>query len=342
MSEEHAVAYRALRARVTELVSSAESAAIVAPSPATPSWSAHDVLAHMVGVTDDVVHGRLDGVATDPWTAAQVESRRDTSVAAMLAEWETLGPQFETLMAGVPAKIAGQAVFDAMTHEHDLRRALDRPGARDSDAIELSWEWIVGARNANSGTILRVVTEHGEEILGDGEPRATVRASRFELLRAQTGRRSRSEIAEYEWEPQCMPELLIAAPEIFTIARRGPRRVTRSPQLAQHVHDVAADHVEVVAALLHDDRREFEGGNRAANARVVVADEAERVGVFERGVDAEGNNESVGSELPDGRERARERGPYSSQLVPAGNGKLRLYPSPAPQPRSRANPRKNG
>ena len=37
--------------------------------PATPEWRAHDVLAHLVGVTDDVVNGRLDGIATDAWTA---------------------------------------------------------------------------------------------------------------------------------------------------------------------------------------------------------------------------------------------------------------------------------
>jgi uncharacterized protein (TIGR03083 family) len=215
MSEEHAVAYRALRARVAEVVS-ADPDAASKESPATPGWTVHDVLAHMVGVNDDVVNGRLEGVATDPWTAAQVEARRDASIAAMLDEWEVVGPQFETLMAGVPPEIAGQALFDAATHEHDIRCALGVPGARDSDALDLAWQWVALMR-ANGGATLRVITEHGDEVIGVGDPVATIKTTRFEVLRALTGRRSESEVARYEWEPRCQPELLIANVDVFSM-----------------------------------------------------------------------------------------------------------------------------
>jgi uncharacterized protein (TIGR03083 family) len=216
MSEEHAVAYRSLRARVARVVAS-DPEAIDKEAPATPGWSVHDVLAHMVGVTDDVVAGRLDGVATNPWTAAQVESRKGTSVEAMLDEWEVTGPQFETLMAGVPAEIAGQALFDAVTHEHDIRHALGAPGARESDALDLAWRWIVLMRPVNGGPTLRFLTEQGEEMIGEGEPLATVGATRFELLRAQTGRRSAGEIEKFEWEPRCQPELMIVNTDVFSM-----------------------------------------------------------------------------------------------------------------------------
>jgi len=43
-----------------------------------------------------------------------------------------------------------------------------------------------------------------------------VKASRFEILRASTGRRSASEIEGYGWDPSPMPEQLIVA-EIFAM-----------------------------------------------------------------------------------------------------------------------------
>jgi uncharacterized protein (TIGR03083 family) len=215
MSEPHAAEYRVLRGRVRELIESVDPEAVDAPSPATPEWTVHDVLAHLVGVTDDIVNGRLDGVATDPWTAAQVDKRRGVDAAALLDEWDANGPQFEQMIAGVPMEIAGQALYDAATHEHDIRCALGRPGARDSDAIALAWEWLVAVRSTGD-TAIRFVTEEDDEVVGSGEPVVTVKASRFEILRATTGRRSVSEIESYGWDPACRPELLIVA-EFFTI-----------------------------------------------------------------------------------------------------------------------------
>src|SRR5215213_8776798 len=95
MSEPHATAYRELRLRVTEIVRAADASALSRPAPATPGWSAHDLVAHLVGVPDDVVNGRIDGVASDPWTQAQVDKRAGCSAAEMLEEWEQTGPAFE-------------------------------------------------------------------------------------------------------------------------------------------------------------------------------------------------------------------------------------------------------
>jgi uncharacterized protein (TIGR03083 family) len=214
--EEHAVAYEALRGRVTAVVVDADPAALDAVSPACPEWRVHDVLAHLVGVTDDVVNGRLDGVATNAWTAKQVDARRDTPTAELLAEWDTQGPAFEKIMAGVPAEIAGQALFDSFTHEHDIRHALGRPGARDSDALALAWSWILAARSGAGRDSLLFVTEAGSEAYGAGNTVATVRTTRFELLRAISGRRSMSEINAYDWDPKAQPLVLLGS-EIFTI-----------------------------------------------------------------------------------------------------------------------------
>ncbi len=216
MSEPHAVGYRALRGRVRAIVETADRAAVDGPSPATPGWTVHDVLAHLVGVTDDVVNGRLEGVATEPWTAAQVEARRGVPTGALVDEWDANAERFESLLGGAPMEIAGQALFDAATHEHDIRCALGRPGARDSDALALAWEWLLATRPTTSAPTIRFVTEGGDEVVGEGEPVATVKASRFEILRATTGRRSASEIESYGWDPSPMPEQLIVA-EIFAM-----------------------------------------------------------------------------------------------------------------------------
>lgn len=215
-SAPYSQSYRDLRARVSDLIRDASPAAFDGASPATPEWRVHDVLSHMVGVTDDVVNGRLDGVASDPWTAAQVDARRTRTAAQLLAEWEATAPQFEAVLDAAPPEIIGQALFDAVTHEHDIRCALGAPGARDSDAFEIAWEWLIGARARSGGTPIRFVTERGEMVVGVGEPTYRVEAPRFELFRATVGRRSADEIARYTWDPEPNPALLLAAP-LFSI-----------------------------------------------------------------------------------------------------------------------------
>jgi hypothetical protein len=151
-------------------------------------------------------------VASDAWTAKQVERRRDQSLAELLEEWDEYGPAFETMLGDAPATITGQALFDAATHEHDLRQALGRPGARDSDAVALGWTWALDVHDASSSPAIRYESEVETRIAGAGEPEVAVRASRFEFMRAMTGRRTADEIAAFEWFPEPRPELLVAAP----------------------------------------------------------------------------------------------------------------------------------
>ena len=66
--------------------------------PATPAWRVRDVVAHLSGNLDDILAGNLDGVATDPWTAVQVDKRSDRSVEEILAEWSENGPKVEAVI----------------------------------------------------------------------------------------------------------------------------------------------------------------------------------------------------------------------------------------------------
>ena len=87
--------------------------------------------AHLAGACDDVLEGRLDGVASDEWTAAQVVARADRSLDEILDEWAEVGPRVEELFGD--GGVHPQMLFDEVTHEHDVRSALDRPGARGED-----------------------------------------------------------------------------------------------------------------------------------------------------------------------------------------------------------------
>ena len=195
-------AYRELRGRVTELVRATDPATLDGLAPATPEWRVRDILAHMAGVNTDIVNGVLDGVGTDEWTAVQVETRLEMPIDEVLDEWETNGAAVEAIAPALGPAV-GQWVYDACTHEHDIRNALRSPGARDSDAVTISFAWaterlgeVLDARNVPA---LILETEVGARHVGSGIPATTVRASCFEIVRAMTGRRSITQMDAYQW-----------------------------------------------------------------------------------------------------------------------------------------------
>jgi uncharacterized protein (TIGR03083 family) len=168
-------AYRELRLRVIDLLRDRPDGVLEQIAPATPQWRVRDIVAHLGGVCDDIAHGNMDGVATDPWTQAQVNKRREWSFDRVLDDWSEQASVVEPMLNGIGEPI-GQMVFDAWTHEQDVRGALGEPGAREGDAVDIAWDWFV----ATSGSA--------------GERLATVPAPRYELLRAVTGRRSLEQV----------------------------------------------------------------------------------------------------------------------------------------------------
>jgi uncharacterized protein (TIGR03083 family) len=207
-----AAAYRELRTRVTELVRAADSDAFDAIAPATPDWRVRDILAHVAGVNTDIVNGNLRGVASDGWTAAHVATRRDWAVDDILAEWETNAGVVEA-NAPMLGSAAGQWVYDACTHEHDIRNALAVPGARDSDAVAIAFEWgtdvLARGLDGQGARGLLVDTGHDRKTIGSREPRTTVRVDQFELIRAMTGRRSVAQMECYDWDGPAHAEHLV-------------------------------------------------------------------------------------------------------------------------------------
>jgi uncharacterized protein (TIGR03083 family) len=203
--------YRDTRERITGLVADLDPAAAATVVPFCPAWTVKDTLAHLSGVIGDILAGRLDGVATDPWTAAQVEARRSWPLAEVVEEWTSQAPQVEAVLADFPTDPVRQLIADATTHEHDLRHALGRPGARDTESVQVAAGWIAEVFRPAGMPRLRVRLDDGDRDAGDGDgdgpPPVTVTVSSFEFLRARIGRRTLDQIAAFDWSADPAPYL---------------------------------------------------------------------------------------------------------------------------------------
>jgi uncharacterized protein (TIGR03083 family) len=209
---DYAQIYRALRGRVCDLVREADGEQLELLAPAAPEWRVRDLVAHLSGITADINAGNLEGVATNAWTACQVDTRREWSIDQLLDEWDTEAAKIEVVMSSLPDVAMGQMTMDAATHEHDIRGALERPGGRDSDAVVVGFDWGVRAMTGPvdaAGATLRLDTDAGTKTVGSGARQIEVRTARFELLRAMTGRRSLDQLRAFDWEGEAAPELLV-------------------------------------------------------------------------------------------------------------------------------------
>jgi uncharacterized protein (TIGR03083 family) len=196
------VTYRRARTRVCELAVTLNDDELGLAVPATPMWTVHDVLAHLVGNAADVASGRLGGAPGEQWSARHVEERRHRPVGELVAEWQQLAPQIESNLAD--EQIFGpNIVADTICHEGDLREALRRSRVNREHwhpFLEVMMAVLTHRLRRHSSVIIR--DEHGQQwSCGIGEPTTLLRADGYELLRASYSRRSQRQIAAWNWTP---------------------------------------------------------------------------------------------------------------------------------------------
>ncbi|MDZ7732414.1 MAG: maleylpyruvate isomerase family mycothiol-dependent enzyme [Acidimicrobiia bacterium] len=205
--------YRETRARLCGLGRELTDDEAASPCPATPEWTVKDVYAHQAGVAADILAGRLEGVATDPWTARQVAARRDLTLADVLDEWDGNAPALEELLANLGDAVDPRLLIDLWTHEQDVRHAVDRPGGRDSSAARYAWEPLVDGLDAairHAGLdALELRTGEATVVVGGDTATATVEVPRYELLRASLGRRSPAQMRAWAWRGDPEPYLAV-------------------------------------------------------------------------------------------------------------------------------------
>jgi uncharacterized protein (TIGR03083 family) len=201
--------------------------------PFSPEWSVRDVVAHMASeahalVAEQVPEGLffLDEkrrshrtTVINAWNAGQLERRRYLSLGEILEEWDRDVPSMLEALRGerpFASPYPGQdyvAVVDLAMHTQDIRNLVGHPGDRDSAGVGFalpSFGFVLGRRIAEVGLPALELRYDGKtRVLGDGEPRATVAASRYELVRALANRRSTAQIRAYEWTGDPEPYLLI-------------------------------------------------------------------------------------------------------------------------------------
>jgi len=190
--------YDEARQRIVELARNGDPAAAV---PACPGWTVKDVVAHLAAGLGDFTARRFDGAGSGEWGERQVRERHDSSLEDSLSEWEAnRAAADETL----DSPMGGVLLAEIISHEHDIRGALGRPGAREVEAVRAAWQRPLGEfdRQTREAGLpaLRVVVDGEERVVGEGEPAGTLRVSSFELLRSLAGRRSRGQVRALDWE----------------------------------------------------------------------------------------------------------------------------------------------
>jgi uncharacterized protein (TIGR03083 family) len=200
-------AYRLVYGRVDALIRGrAEVAQLTVP--ACPAWTVRQTVAHLAGVAQDIVSLNVENKAADSWTQAQVDRLGGHHIHQLLDLWEQMLDPVTTTLGLAPQPSACQLVFDALTHEHDLRGALSEPASPAGDlAFEVAMGFVTAMgdqfiRQAELPALRLITPTIGSVQLGDphtAPAQIALNISDFEALRALGGRRSIRQLLALPW-----------------------------------------------------------------------------------------------------------------------------------------------
>ncbi|HEX4702523.1 MAG TPA: maleylpyruvate isomerase N-terminal domain-containing protein [Pseudonocardiaceae bacterium] len=179
------------------------------PVPACPGWSVKDVVSHLTAVAEGLLGGTITRPPTDAETAAQVGARRDQPMADVLAQWAELAPRLQPM---VREHQIWPAFLDVLSHEHDIRGAVNAPAHRDAPEVMLGAEALITRLRPPTAMTVRF---GGRELrVGpDVEPAVRLDTDPFEAFRFRMGRRSRHQLASMAWTGD--PEPVLGCLTIF-------------------------------------------------------------------------------------------------------------------------------
>lgn len=197
-SEQVAEAYIDLRRRVVALLRHATPTDGDLVVPHCPDWTVQQLASHIIGVPEDIMAGRMEGVTTEDWTQAQVDRHRGQTLAELADLYEQSDSDFDPVLKNIPAPVNAQLVMDAVSHEHDLRYALQQPGERDSVAVKIAGSWLCDRAIEHLG---KQVVDENFGLLDD-----------FEMLRTLSGRRSLEQLVALGLKEEIVEGLFSASP----------------------------------------------------------------------------------------------------------------------------------
>ena len=196
--------------------------------PACPEWSVRDLLAHHCGLVVDVVsentpefferfnlldQWRDDDVARarDDLSGRQVAERQGRSLESLINEWRAATAAILPIMRGeqsfpngVPPIFSSVLINDLVVHEGDIRIALGMGQAPAGAALSVAlrgYGFSLDYRLKTLGLAPLVLAYDGKtrQLGGEGDPGATVCATRFDLVRTLASRRTAAEILNLDW-----------------------------------------------------------------------------------------------------------------------------------------------
>jgi uncharacterized protein (TIGR03083 family) len=170
--------------------------------PATPEWSVHDVLSHLVGIAADL-NAQSFGGDPDAWTAAQVKSRAHDTVDELAAEWDREAPRFEDGLRLFGYDLGSHFVGDLLQHVADVRHALGLAHPEDNETLSVALDayLVTFEKSLEESAIgsVELSAGRGHWTLGSGPVVASVTGERYELFRALGGRRTAPQVRALKW-----------------------------------------------------------------------------------------------------------------------------------------------
>ena len=191
-------AYLEFRERVVDLIRDIPESQASLSVPLCPNWEVSSLISHILGVPEDILAGRMEGVTTDAWTQAQVDRHEGESLSQLADTWLAIAAEFDVVLPHIPSPINSQMVMDAVTHEHDLRHAVGRSGVQDSLAVDVALGWLLNMVEGKA-------PGRAQELVDSG-------VSRFELMRSLTGRRSVEQMKQLGLDGEQIKLLLQGTP----------------------------------------------------------------------------------------------------------------------------------
>ena len=223
-----AEAYEETRMSIRSLLESRPAEDLDRPVPATPGWTVRNVVSHLIGDVECITRGDFPKeffeafgdpnavVALNDWTDTHVTKRADRSLAELYKEWDSVVEGLLPMMRGdhewpegVPPFADRVLVTDLGVHQHDLHGTFEIERDRESTPVKIGLSGyiaIFGMRLASDGVgTLAFEAPDKRWVAGGDDPIATVRATRFELFRALSGRRNPDQLLTYEWDGDPQP-----------------------------------------------------------------------------------------------------------------------------------------
>ena len=214
--------YNKTREDLGELVLGLSEDELNRPVPATPAWRIRDVISHLAGVAKGASGGdfprdffntygdELGVRRLNEWTANHLTEREERSLQDTLDEWAGYAKELTQMIKGerpmpdaAPPFAERVVLTDLAAHQQDIYGALGLVRGRESAPVKIGASSYVGLmdfRLQKAGMpALHVDAGDRSWTIGGDEAKTGVKASRFELFRALSGRRNPDQIMAYEW-----------------------------------------------------------------------------------------------------------------------------------------------